>query len=72
MEICYSLSLILSIPKILREQIYIESFSICVHPDNFNGVLISLVLSNVVLFQRVISEQGKEIVTSISSHTPAH
>ena len=51
---CYPLSLIRSIPEILREQIYIESFSICVHPDNFNGVSIFPVLSNVSLFQRAL------------------
>lgn len=57
-ETRYSFILILSIPKILREEIYIKLFSICVHPDSFNGVLITFIFSNVSLFQKEISEQG--------------
>ena len=55
---CYSFNWILSIPPILREHIYIKFFSICVCPDNFNGILITFIFSKVSLFQRAISEQG--------------
>ena len=57
-RICYSFNLILSIPKILRENIYIKLFSIYVRPDNFNGILITFIFSKVSLFQKAISEQG--------------
>ena len=53
-----SFRFILSIPKILREVIYIKLFSICVRPDSFNGVVRTFIFSNVSLFQSAISEQG--------------